>query len=201
MAFNIEQFKARGPVFGGARPTTFEVIITDWPGSTSNAEQQLRFLCKATQIPPSVIGQVEVPYFGRRIKVIGDRQYANWNVTIINDEDYAIRRALETWHQDMNMHIENAMIDVSPAPITYKRDAVIRHYSRDGGTIIQVYTIKGMFPVQIDAMPLDWEAIDQITMFDVEFSLDYWLPYDDSGRIESERFPEGARNVAASFSS
>ena len=201
MAFDIEQFKARGPRFGGARPTTFEVIITGWPGSTSNAEQQLRFMCKATQIPPSVIGQVEVPYFGRRIKVIGDRQYANWNITIINDEDYVIRRALETWHQNMNMHIENAMTgDVTPEPISYKRDAVIRHYSRDGGTIIQNYTVKGMFPVQIDAMPLDWEAIDQITMFDVEFSLDYWLPVNDTGRDEVSSFPEGARNTAASFS-
>lgn len=199
MAFNIEDFKARGLVNGGARPSTFEVIITDWPGSNGNAEQQLRFMAKATQIPPSVLGQIEVPYFGRRIKVAGDRQYANWNITVYNDEDYNLRETFEQWHENINLHIENAMDSVTPSPATYKRDGVIRHLSKDGGTVLKTYTVKGIFPVQIDAIPLDWEATDQFTMFDVEFAIDYFLPHDDTGRATTSFAPIGSRNIASTI--
>lgn len=196
MPFNIEDFKARGLAYGGARPSVFEVIIPQWPGATPEAEQQIRFHVKASQIPPSVIGQVEIPYFGRRIKVLGDRQYANWNCTVLHDEDYSIRRAIEQWHQNMNMHIENLMNDgVTPAPNSYKRDAIVRHYSKDGH-VIQTYDFKGLFPIQIDAMPLDWEAIDQVMMFDVEFSIDYWLPYEDAGLQENNFISEGSRTIS-----
>lgn len=195
MAFNIEEFKARGLVNGGARPSAFEIIITDWPGSNVDGEQQLRFMCKASQIPTSVIGQVEVPYFGRTIKVHGDRQYSNWNVTIMNDIDYNLRTTIEQWHQNINQHIENTMNEVTAQPASYKRDATIRHMTADGGRVIKTYTVKGIFPIQIDAMPLDWEARDQIQMFDVEFSVDYWLPLEDSGRSENSLFAEGSRSI------
>ena len=195
MSFNIEQFKSRGLQFGGARPSTFEVIIPEWPGSTVAAEQEFRFHVKASQVPPSVVGQVEVPYFGRRIKLLGDRQYANWNCTVLHDEDYSIRETMEQWHQNMNRHIENVMGGgVTPSPTSYKRDAVVRHYSKDG-SIIKTYSFKGIFPTQVDAMPLDWEAIDQIMMFDVEFSIDYWLPFEDAGLTESEFQAEGSRTI------
>lgn len=195
MPFNIEEFKARGLVNGGARPTTFEVIIPDWPGSNANGEQQLRFMVKASQIPPSVIGQIEIPYFGRRIKVVGDRQYANWSVTVMNDEDYNLRATFEQWHENLNQHIENDMVNVTPNPASYKRDGIVRHLSKDGGTTLKTYTVKGIFPLQIDAMPLDWEATDRITMFDVEFSIDYFLPHDDTGRSTTSFAPVGSRNI------
>lgn len=195
MTFNIEQFKALGPQHGGARPSLFEVIIPAWPGSDTTSEQEFRFHAKASQVPPSVIGQVEVPYFGRRIKLAGDRQYANWNCTIIHDEDVGIRTAMEQWHQNINMHVENVMTGgVFPEPVTYKRDGLVRHYSKSGD-LIKTYSFKGMFPTQIDAMPLDWEAIDQIMMFDVEFSIDYFLPYEDVGLSEGDFVNEIARTI------
>lgn len=199
MPFNIEDFKARGLVNGGARASSFEVIIPDWPGSNASGEQQLRFMVRASQIPPSVLGQIEIPYFGRKIKVAGDRQYANWNVTVFNDEDYNLRATFEQWHENLNQHIENSMINVSPSPITYKRDGIIRHLSKDGATVLRTYTVKGIFPVQIDAIPLDWEAADQTTMFDVEFSIDYFLPHDDTGRSTTSFAPAGARNILSNI--
>lgn len=192
MTFNIEQFKANGLQGGGARPTVFEVIIPEWPGSDTASESEFRFHVKASQIPPSVIGQVEVPYFGRRIKLVGDRQYANWNCTIMHDEDWGIRTAIEQWHQNMNQHVENVMGGgVTPAPASYKRDGIVRHYSKLGG-VLKTYSFKGMFPTQIDAMPLDWEAIDQVMMFDVEFSIDYFLPYADVGLSADDFAAEGS---------
>jgi hypothetical protein len=194
MTFNIEGFKANGLKFGGARPSLFEVILTEWPGSTAGAEQQFRFLAKTSQLPPSLLGQVEVPYFSRKIRVMGDRQYANWTVSVMNDEDFEIRTALETWHQSMNMHIENVTNGVTSAPITYKRDGIIKQYGKDG-FVLKQYTFKGLFPTQIDAIPLGWELTDQVEVFDVDFSIDYWLPYDDVGVGEAGFFSDQARSI------
>lgn len=198
MAFNIEDWKANGLNLNGARPSLFEVIITDWPGSNSDSEQRFRMFAKASQIPPSILGQVEAYYFGRAVKFSGDRQYANWPVSIYNDQDWNVRATLEAWHQSINQHVENTMAGVTPDPSSYKRAAIVRQYSQDK-SIIATYTVKGIFPVQIDAIMLDWEAGNQIEMFDVEFSIDYWLPYEDIGRSETANLPDGARNILSSL--
>ena len=95
----------------------------------------------------------------------------------------------------MNGHVSNLMDQgVTPNPESYKRNGIIRHYSKDG-SIIKTYTVEGIFPTQVDAMPLDWEAIDQVMMFDVEFSIDYFLPYEDGGLSESDFIAEGSRTI------
>lgn len=194
MAWNIEEFKANGLRGGGANPSQFRVYLSSWPGSDADSEQRFQFLCKASQLPPSIIGQIEVPYFGRRIKVMGDRQYANWNVSIYNDTDFGIRDAMERWHQNMNQHIENVTADVSTAPSSYKRDAIIQQLSKDQ-QVLKEYTFKGIFPIQLSPITMDWEAIDQIEMFDVDFSIDYWLPYNETGPAETSFFGDTQRSI------
>lgn len=198
MAFNIEDFKARGLNLNGARPSLFEVIITDWPGSNNDSEQRIRFIAKASQIPPSVIGQVEAYYFGRSVKYSGDRQYANWPVTLYNDQDWNVRATLEAWHQNINRHVENIMDGVTPDPTTYKRAGIVNHYDQ-AGALLKTYTVKGIFPVAVGEIMLDWEAQNTIEMFDVEFSVDYFLPYEDIGRSEASNLPDGARNILSTL--
>jgi hypothetical protein len=182
VAFDIEDFKANSMVDGGARPALFEVIIPGWPGSNAISEQTFRFHCRAAQIPPSQLGQVPVPYFGRNIKVIGDRVYADWNVTIMHDENYNLRETMEAWHTSMNQHIANLPSNgVDAQPSSYKRNAVVRHFSKDG-TLIKTYTFVGMFPVIVTNMDLAWEATNQWMEFNVDFSIDYWLPGEDDGQ-------------------
>lgn len=193
---NIEEFKARGLINSGARPALFKVILTDWPGSTPDATQRFQFLAKGSQIPPSIIGQIESYYMGRAIKLFGDRQYPNWNVTIYNTTDFAIRDTMEAWHQNMNQHIENVTTGgVTPAQTSYKRDALIQQLGKDGA-ILKEYTVKGIYPVSVDAITLDFEMANQIELFDVDFSIDYWLPGADDGSSEGDSQPEGSRNIS-----
>lgn len=193
--FNVEEFKASGLREGGARPSLFHVVIPEWPGSTVDAEQSFRFLCRSTSVPPSQVGAIDVPYMSRQIKVAGDRVYADWNVTVMHDETYNVRTAIESWHTGLNQHIENLPSNgVGPSPTTYKRDAFVRHYSKDGSTIA-TYAIKGMFPINISQMGLDWDAVNQVMTFDVDFAIDYWLPGEDVGLDESIFNLENARNI------
>lgn len=172
MSFSITEFKANGLILGGARPTNFQVDIFV-PFSSPNASR-VKFLCRAASIPPAPLDAVPVPYFGRRIKVAGDRDFPDWTVTIMNDEDYAIRVMLENWSNKMNALISNKM-DPAMFPTAYKSTATVTQFDRVG-TTRRVYQFQGIFPTLVDQIPLDWDQTNTIEQFDVTFAYDLWVP-------------------------
>lgn len=180
MAFNVEDFKTAGLRLGGARPSLFEIEITNWPGSEliPNSAESISFLAKASSLPPSVIDSIDVPYFGRKIKMVGDRVFPNWSITVMNEENFNVRNSLMNWHEALNSKVPNLLGSVGPITTdisTYKKEVVVKHYSKTGGRPNYICTLVGAFPVTIDAIQLDWDAINQIEQFDVEFAYDYWI--------------------------
>lgn len=99
MAFNVNEF-AGALKAGGARASLFQVQITNPINGVADA--QVPFLCQGAEIPAATIAELTVPYFGRQIKLAGNRTYATWTPTIINDEDFAIRNAMEQWSNAIN---------------------------------------------------------------------------------------------------
>lgn len=178
MAFNVEEFKSRGLSFGGARPSLFEIQLTDWPAALENAPAKTSYLAKAASLPPSVVESIDIPYFGRKIKVLGDRVFPNWSVTIMNEEDFLLRNSFMNWQEMMNSKVPNRLnSDTGAGDISsYKKNIVVYQYSKAGGPAIFTCTLVGAFPVTVDAIQLDWDAINQIEQFDVEFAYDYWVP-------------------------
>lgn len=170
MAFNINQFKSQ-LVGGGARPTLFQVNITNpiLGGIDGGADFKVPFMVRAAAIPASNIGQVVIPYFGRQVKMGGDRVFEDWTVTVINDEDFAVRNAMEAWSNAINTHITN----FRTYPPTYKAQAQVTQFGKDG-TAVREYTFEGLFPVQVSEIQLGWEATDQIEEFTVTFAYDLW---------------------------
>jgi len=189
--FNVARFRSSGPQFGLARPTLFAVNMT-WPSSVVDtaAVSNSTFLIKAAQLPASIIEPVEVGYFGRKIKLNGDRTFQDWTVTVMNDEDFAIRNAFEQWHNAINGIVGNRL-DTRVASIvpsnsdggnSYKVDATVTQFSKegpgelDGPGAIKTYKFSGMFPISVDAITVDWDATNQFEMFDVTFAYDWWEP-------------------------
>ena len=175
MPFNINDFKQKGLVGGGARPSLFDVTITF--AAAGSDFDDLRFLARATQIPAMTMQSVDVPYFGRKVKVIGDRTFADWSITVMNDEDFKIRAAFESWSNRMNSIISNVS-SAGNSPVNYKGSATVRQYSKAGKSNeekpIRSYKFVGIFPTQIDAINLDWDTTNAIETFDVTFAYDYW---------------------------
>jgi hypothetical protein len=167
MAFNINEFKSQ-LVGGGARPSLFEVRITH--PILSAADFKIPFMVKTAGLPASNLGTFNVPYFGRQVKYAGDRQFEDWTVTVINDEDFAVRNALEAWSNAINSHASNTRA----LPQDYKSDAQVIQYGKDG-TPLRQYTFQGLYPLTIDAIPLSWETQDQIEEFGVTFQYDLWV--------------------------
>lgn len=188
--FNISAFKANGLRYGGARPSQFTVTLTfpSLPEISATASSQLQFVCYAATLPESIIGSVEVPYFGRRIKLAGDRQFPNWSVRVLNDEDFNIKNAFEAWHNAINTIISNRL-DERVANITspqnansYKTRAIVTQFTKqgpgdiDGDGAAKSYTFEGLFPVNIGGIQVGWHLNDQVEEFDVEFAYDWWEP-------------------------
>ena len=169
MAFNINQFQSELR-FGGARPSMFEVIMSN--PINGAADEKFRFFCKAATIPASTINPITVNYFGREVKLAGNRTFGDWTPTIINDEDFAIRATLEQWSASINNHIDNTTTS-GLNTLSYKGDADIIHYGKDGRKL-RTYHITGMFPTEIGEISLYWATGDAIEEFTSTFTYDYW---------------------------
>jgi len=169
MAFNVNEF-AGALKQGGARPSLFQVQITNPINGVADA--QVPFLCKAAQIPESTISAIEMPYFGRTVKVAGTRTFAEWSPTIINDEDFAIRNAMEQWSNAINS-MQGNISDVASSPALYKANATVTQYGKSGD-ILRVYDFVGIFPTSIAAIDLGWDQGAAVEEYGITFQYDYW---------------------------
>ena len=172
MAFSIDEIKG-AMRFGGARPTLFQVILTMPPGIVGDLSQ-LQFMARATQIPASNLGLIQIPYFGRKVKIAGDRTYDPWTVTIMNDEDFKIRNSLEVWNNRINTHIGNLRDGNLQEERLYKSVGTVTQFNKNGSTI-RTYNLAGVFPETVSTIDLDWNANDQIEEFQVQFQYDYFV--------------------------
>lgn len=185
MAFNIEEFRSKGLTGGGARPSLFEVEITNLPLQVNTTiSEKFKFTCSASEIPAATIGSIDVGYFGRQIKLAGDRTFADWTVTIQNDEDFAVRAMFEAWSNQINQLVANKQLpSITGGNNGYKSaSAFVTQYGRSGrDSILRAYEFVGIFPTSIGNMALDWDATNRIQTFDVTFSYDFWVPAEQNG--------------------
>ena len=120
MAFNVNEIRSQ-LTLGGARGSLFQVTFSN--PANSVADIKVPFLVRAAQLPSSDLGTIEVPYFGRKVKLAGDRTFGDWTVTVINDEDFLVRNAMEEWSSRINSNQTNLRSFGSAAPLLYKSTA------------------------------------------------------------------------------
>lgn len=169
MSFDINRFKG-SLKYGGARKSRFEVTITNPANGVADAI--VPFVVQAASIPPITTESIEVPYKGRSAKLAGKRTFEDWNVTIMNDEDFPVRNALEQWAFDINSPQGNVMRFGSTAISEYKADAQVTQFSKTG-EIMRVYNFVGIFPTSIGEIELNWED-EGIETFQCTFAYDYF---------------------------
>jgi len=183
----LSQFKST-LAGGGARPNLFEVSIpsfaaavddTDW---TTDYQNTFKFLCKAAQLPASSVAPINVPFRGRILKVAGDRTFAEWTVTIINDEDFILRTAFEKWSDKMSNLIDNTGVT---NPTSYMTNAFVKQLGRgatvasttnEGGTssVLRTYKFYDIWPSEVSAIELSYDNTDTVEEFTVTFQVQYF---------------------------
>lgn len=169
---SIENFKAK-LAFGGVRPTMFQVEITLPQGLTApdnEAAESAHYLVKAAQLPASTVGVIDVPFRGRKLKVSGDRSYADWSTTVTNDHSFGLRVTLEKWAELVQNH--NFVIG-SNELAQYFGSAIVRQLDRDAQQI-RAYKFEGIWPSNVGEIGLDFDSTDQVEFYDCTWAVQYW---------------------------
>lgn len=172
MAFKVQEFRSQ-LVDDGARPNLFSCAL-NFPTLSTGASQKFTFMCKTASLPGSTVNMVPVFYFGRQLTFAGNRTFPEWTVTIINDEDFIVRKAFELWLSGINSHSGNLRAPgFLQGPGGYQSDATVYQYGKTGD-ILKKYNFVGMFPIDISPIELDWGANDTIEEYAVTLSYQWW---------------------------
>ena len=173
MAFSVNEFRSQ-MTGDGARPNLFEVSMP-FPSfaSPANAQTKLTFMCKTAQLPGSTVGVVPVNYFGRELKFVGNRTFADWTISVINDEDFIVRNAFERLMNGINSHNFNVRNPLALAPLGYSVDSDITQFGKQGN-VLKKYRFIGVYPTDITPIDVDWGSNDTIEEFSVTLTYQWW---------------------------
>ena len=172
MSFKIDTFTSK-LTDGGALGSLFECELTNAKGSGSTIAD-FKFMCKGVQIPANALGITTVNYFGRAVKISGNRTFEDLTTTVINDEGYYLRNQLESWMAKLNSHEGNvrdaAMIKKLDG---YTADMTVWTYMKTG-VADQGYKFENCFPTALDQIDVNWDPNDAVMEYTVTWAYDYW---------------------------
>lgn len=180
MTMRIDDFKT-ALAQGGARSNLFKCTIF-WPNGTITGEADTNFggdalhsfMIKTAALPGSTIASIPVPFRGRTLKVTGDREFADWSVSVINDANFGVRNAFERWHDAINGAVTNVSgggVDVTNFD-SYVGNIEIDQLGRDGNAIKR-YRLLGAWPTEVAQIDVSFDAGD-IEEFSVNFTYQWF---------------------------
>jgi hypothetical protein len=169
--FNVERFKS-ALTNGGARPNQFAVQLSfpTYVTGATLAVARAPFLVSVAELPGQTVNPAIVQYRGREVKFVGDRVYAPWTITVLNDAEMSIRTAMEQWMGGME---DYAGKFGRLQPSEYQRDMQVFQLDRNGNAL-KSYNIVNGFPVDLSPVALDFGANDQISSFTVTFQYQHF---------------------------
>ena len=159
----IDEFKAN-LIGGGARPNQFRVTFNT-PGAIATGldVRKTSFLIKAAQLPGQELGEIAIPFRGRNLYIAGDREFATWDTTVINDTDFMVRNGIERWMNAINDTATNTgLTNVAD----YTADLIVEQLDRDD-TVLKSYILRSCFPQSTAAIDLSFDTANAIEEFTV----------------------------------
>lgn len=167
--FSITAF--RSALAGGARPNLFRFSFGALPSGVSLAGSEV--LIKAGAIPGYTLGVIEVPFRSRRIKVPGDRTFAEWTVTVINNESQSIRKGFEDWMSYIASNdFSSANLRRAGAGIDYTTQITVEQL-KDDNTTSKTTKLYHAFPTDVSTIDLSYDTTDAVEEFTVTFQYVY----------------------------
>lgn len=160
--FNVERFKS-ALTNGGLRPNQFAVQLSfpTYVAGGSQAVAKSPFLVNIAEMPGSTINPATVLYRGREVLFSGDRTFAPWTFTALNDTQMTIRNAIESWMIGMeDLQTKRGRLFSAE----YQRNIDIFQLDRNG-MVLKSYVLRDAFPIDLSPVGLDFSANDQISTF------------------------------------
>ena len=158
----------------GARSNLFRVTLTGL--ADTSRDEDFSYLCKAAQLPGSTLGIIEVPFSaGRRFKAAGDRTFADWTTTVINDSNHTIRKALEDLQKTYGTTDYNSTTSkTKTGGIATDFSSITVDQLNQAGTVVNSYKLVNCWPSDISTIDLSYDSTDTLEEFTVTWSYDYF---------------------------
>ena len=164
-AFDVEAFRTQ--LINGSRPNQFQVFLGDRVDNRAST-----LLVTAASLPGQTIGTASVFYRGREVKLAGDKVFAPWTTTILNDSDLTIRQAIEDWMAEIE---DNATKVGAATDLTeYATDIIVSQLDKNG-EVIRTYALIGAWPTDVSEIPLSFDANDQISSFSCTWNYQHFV--------------------------
>ena len=157
------------------------VANADGSDVTGDVVTNFDIYCKATVVPGSSIGVIPTPWMGRVVKFSGERTYADWTVQVYDASVSASdsRTFFEKWidamdtrdtHNIAYKHVGSASVHwddiLSTTGVGVHNDQKFQ----------KSVTMVNLFPIDISAMELSYDAVDTFAEYTITFAYDYWVP-------------------------
>ena len=113
---------------------------------------------------------VAVPFRGRVLNIAGDRSFNPWSVTVMNDTDFKLYRAMERWMNGINNMTDNEGLT---NPVDYQVDVFVDHLDRNGATL-KSYTLRGAYPTTLDDIALSYATNNAVEEFGCSLTYQYF---------------------------
>ncbi len=166
---------------GGARPNQFRVQLSFPQSRTGDADTDL--LVTGAALPASTVNPAIIQYRGREIKFAGERIFDPWTITIVNDNNFSLRRDFENWMELMNEKASNAG-DI--AWQSYTEDLNVIHLDRRGKALEGgSYTLHDAFPINMSEIALQYAQNDILEEFTVTFQYQHYTTDRSGGQSAS----------------
>jgi hypothetical protein len=157
----------KNAIGGGVRPNMFRVTVL--------GNQNIQTLCKATSLPGSTIGTIEVPMSGgRRYKLGGDRTFAEWSMTVLLDESYALRRLFENTQRAYVATDYDTVVTGNRSATSNFVNVKVEQLN-ETNTSIRTYELKNAFISDISTIDLSYDSTDAISEYTVTWVYDYFV--------------------------
>ena len=166
--------------YGGARPSLFEVTESK-PSAVTGSFDNMKTQCNVSAIPPLTVTPIERQYFGRTVKIPGDMVFGDLSTTIINTEDFSLRKPLEDWCNIINNTGTN--YGKSDNSSTFG-SVTLTQYNKEGKSLIS-WTFVDCWPQTIAEIPLSYDTASDIEQFDVTWAYNYYTQAKASGGASS----------------
>ena len=148
-----------------AKTNLYKLVISGEGGAVVPSGLDIR--AKGTQLPSADINVMEIPYKGRKVKIPGERTFAEWTVTIMETADMNVRRKFEQWVSVMDSEdqIKRNTAALSTIKVTLLKP--------DNATPSIEYTLYGAFPSSIASVDLSFDEQTAPLEYSVTFQYTY----------------------------
>lgn len=149
-----------------AKTNLYKLVIRS-EGGAPTVPSGLDIRAKGTMLPSADINVMEIPYKGRKIKIPGERTFAEWTVTVMETAGMEIRKALETWISTMDSEdqIRRNTAALSTIEVTLLQP--------DNSSTSMKYELIGAFPSSIASVDLSFDEQTAPLEYQVTFQYSY----------------------------